>query len=119
LGKHRKTLVTREDVLSRSTSEYEALVAIAKEARRLNAVPGLHLKGEEKAIPKAVENFVQGRVEYEVDGVSASELLAEAEAAAVAAKTGKSKSRKSKARAKAGASAEEKPKARRRRASKK
>lgn len=99
LGKHRKTLVTREDVLTRSTSEYEALVAIAKEARRLNAVPGLHLKGEEKAIPKAVENFVSGRVEYEVDGVPASELIAEAEAAACSAKSGKSKS---KARTRAG-----------------
>lgn len=121
MGKHRKTLVTREDVLTRSTSEYEALVAIAKEARRLNAVPGLHLKGEEKAIPKAVENFVSGRVDYEVDGVPASELLAEAEGAACAAKTGKSKSKKprskkSKAGSKAGASAEERPKARRRRA---
>lgn len=76
LGKNRKTLVTREDVLRRSTSEYEALIAIAKEARRLNAVPGVHLKGDEKAIPKAVENFVSGRVDYEVDGVPASELAA-------------------------------------------
>jgi len=136
LGKNRKTLVTREDVHTRSTSEYEALIAIAKEARRLNAVPGLHLKGEEKAIPKAVENFLTGRVEYEVDGVLASELAAETEAEASAAKTGKrkSKSRKSragaKARAKAAAGsiavsaesvaegASEKPKARRRRAPK-
>ena len=76
LGKNRKTLVTREDVLRRSASEYEALIAIAKEARRLNAVPGVHLKGDEKAIPKAVENFVSGRVDYEVDGVPASELAA-------------------------------------------
>ena len=76
MGKNRKTLVTREDVLRRSASEYEALIAIAKEARRLNAVPGVHLKGDEKAIPKAVENFVSGRVDYEVDGVPASELAA-------------------------------------------
>jgi hypothetical protein len=76
LGRSRKTLVTREDVLRRSNSEYEALVAIAKEARRLNAVPGVHLKADEKAIPKAVENFVSGRVDYEVDGVPASELAA-------------------------------------------
>jgi len=73
LGKNRKTLVTREDVLGRSTSEYEALIAIAKEARRLNAVPGVHLKGDEKAIPKAVANFVAGKVDYEVEGVPASE----------------------------------------------
>lgn len=76
LGKNRKTLVTREDVLTRSASEYEALIAIAKEARRLNAVPGVHLKGDEKAIPKAVENFVAGKVDYEIDGVPASELAA-------------------------------------------
>jgi DNA-directed RNA polymerase subunit K/omega len=68
LARGKGTLVTREDVLTRSGSEYEALVAIAKEARRLNAVPGLHLKENEKAIPKAVENFVTGRVDYEVEG---------------------------------------------------
>ena len=72
MGRHRKTLVTREDVLVRSASEYEALIAIAKEARRLNAVPGVHLRGEEKPIPKAVENFVTGKVEYEVEGAPAS-----------------------------------------------
>jgi len=74
LGKNRKTLITREDVLKRSVSEYEALVAIAKEARRLNAVPGMHLKDGEKAIPKAVEHFVDGKVEYEVEGAPACEV---------------------------------------------
>ena len=74
MAKNRKTLVTREDVLKRSASEYEALVAIAKEARRLNAVPSLHLKEDEKAIPKAVENFAAGRVQYEVDGTRAGEI---------------------------------------------
>jgi hypothetical protein len=122
LGKNRRTLVTREDVHTRSTSEYEALIAIAKEARRLNAVPGLHLKAEENAIPKAVENFLGGRVEYEVDGVPASEIAeAEAEASAVKSGKGKSKSKKSKAGEKIGAKAAagEKPKARKRRAPKK
>jgi hypothetical protein len=73
LGKNKKTLITREDVVKQSVSEYEALVAIAKEARRLNAVPGMHLKDGETAIPKAVEHFVAGKVEYEIDGVPASE----------------------------------------------
>lgn len=74
MGKNKKTLITREDVAKRSVSEYEALVAIAKEARRLNAVPGMHLKDGEKAIPKAVEHFVAGKVEYEIDGVRACEM---------------------------------------------
>ena len=74
MGKNKKTLITREDVVKRAASEYEALVAIAKEARRLNAVPGMHLKDGERAIPKAVEHFVSGKVEYEIDGVPASEM---------------------------------------------
>jgi hypothetical protein len=97
LGKNRKTLITREDVLKRSVSEYEALVAIAKEARRLNAVPGMHLKEGEQAIPKAVEHFVDGRVEYEVEGVRAcgTEAVPPAPEAGVAAE------RKTRAKAKA------------------
>lgn len=85
LGKNRKTLITREDVLKRSLSEYEALVAIAMEARRLNAVPGMHLKDGETAIPKAVEHFVDGKVEYEVEGAPAC-LTSPAEAPKAKAK---------------------------------
>ena len=48
-------------------SEYEAVVAIAKEARRLNAAPGVYLEDGEKAIPKAVKNFVDGKVDYEIE----------------------------------------------------
>ncbi len=81
MGKSKKTLITREDVVKRAVSEYEALVAIAKEARRLNAVPGMHLKDGEKAIPKAVEHFVAGRVEYEIDGIPASKKPSAGEAA--------------------------------------
>jgi DNA-directed RNA polymerase subunit K/omega len=62
-----ETSIKREDVLDRAKSAYEAVVAIAKEARRLNAVPGVYLKGGEKPIPRAVRNFMDGRVEYEVD----------------------------------------------------
>jgi hypothetical protein len=62
-------VVRKEEILDRTTSEYEAIVAIAKEARRLNAVPGVYLEKDETAIPKAVENFVGGRVDYVVDGV--------------------------------------------------
>ena len=61
-------VVKKEEILDRTTSEYEAIVAIAKEARRLNAVPGVYLEKDETAIPKAVENFVGGRVDYVVDG---------------------------------------------------
>jgi hypothetical protein len=60
--------VKKEEILDRTASEYEAIVAIAKEARRLNAVPGVFLKKGETALPKAVENFVGGRVDYEVEG---------------------------------------------------
>ncbi|MFH1219630.1 MAG: hypothetical protein V1694_04180 [Candidatus Eisenbacteria bacterium] len=95
MGKNRKTLVTREDVLKRSSSEYEALVAIAKEARRLNAVPGLHLKDGEQAIPEAVKHFVEGKMQYEVDGEPAGER---APAKKPAAKKPRKKVRKAKAK---------------------
>ena len=66
--KQEKPAVRKEDILKRSASEFEAVVAIAKEARRLNAVPGVYLDQDEKPIPRAVENFVDGRVEYEIEG---------------------------------------------------
>ena len=65
--------VKKEEILDRTTNEYEAIVAIAKEARRLNAVPGVFLEKDERAIPKAVENFVGGRVEYIVEGDECAE----------------------------------------------
>lgn len=58
----------KEEILERAQSAYEAVVAIAKEARRLNAAPGIYLKGDEKPLPRAVQNFVNGKVDYEVDG---------------------------------------------------
>ena len=93
MGKNRKTLITREDVLKRSVSEYEALVAIAKEARRLNAVPGMHLKDGEMAIPKAVEHFVDGKVEYEVEGAPPGQAASQEKpkAKAKARKAGKAR----------------------------
>jgi hypothetical protein len=60
--------VRKEEILGRTSNEYEAIVAIAKEARRLNCAPGLFLDEGESAIPKAVENFVIGKVEYTVEG---------------------------------------------------
>jgi DNA-directed RNA polymerase subunit K/omega len=63
-----KPAVRKEDIMERSASEFEAVVAIAKEARRLNAVPGVYLDQNEKPIPRAVKNFVDGKVEYEVEG---------------------------------------------------
>jgi DNA-directed RNA polymerase subunit K/omega len=63
-----ETAVKKEEILDRAQSAYEAVVAIAKEARRLNAASGVYLKGGEKPIPKAVKNFVEGKVEYEVEG---------------------------------------------------
>ncbi|MFH1311825.1 MAG: hypothetical protein ABIJ00_01225 [Candidatus Eisenbacteria bacterium] len=59
--------LSKEDILKRSPSAYEAVVAIAKEARRLNTAPEVFLEEGEKAIPKAVRHFVQGKVEYEVE----------------------------------------------------
>jgi|GEM_PF-6353282 len=58
----------KEEILERAQSAYEAVVAIAKEARRLNAAPGIYLKGEEKPLPRAVRNFVDGKVDYEIEG---------------------------------------------------
>ena len=63
-----KPPISREDVLTQAPSAYEAIVAIAKEARRLNAAPEVFLQDGEKAIPKAVENFVDGKVDYEIEG---------------------------------------------------
>lgn len=60
-------VVDKKDILDRAQSEYEAVVAIAKEARRLNAAPGVYLDEGEKAIPKAVKNFVDGKVDYEIE----------------------------------------------------
>lgn len=60
--------VTKEDIMERAPSAYEAVVAIAKEARRLNAVPGVYLGQGEKPVHKAVRNFVDGKVEYEIEG---------------------------------------------------
>jgi DNA-directed RNA polymerase subunit K/omega len=60
--------VSKEEILDRTTNEYEAIVAIAKEARRLNAVPGVFLEKDERAIPRAYENFVGGKVDYVVEG---------------------------------------------------
>jgi DNA-directed RNA polymerase subunit K/omega len=62
------TPVKKEDLLDRAQSAYEAVVAIAKEARRLNAVPGVYLEEGEKPVLRAARNFVEGKVEYEVDG---------------------------------------------------
>ena len=66
-GRDDKTL-KKEEILERAQSAYEAVVAIAKEARRLNAAPGIYLEGEEKPLPRAVRNFVDGRVGYEIEG---------------------------------------------------
>jgi DNA-directed RNA polymerase subunit K/omega len=66
-------IVKKEEILERAHSAYEAVVAIAKEARRLNAAPGVYLNQGEKPIPKAVRNFVDGRVEYEVEGNATTE----------------------------------------------
>lgn len=66
-------VVKKEEILDRTTNEYEAIVAIAREARRLNSVPGVFLEKDETAIPKAVENFVGGRVDYVVGGAECME----------------------------------------------
>jgi DNA-directed RNA polymerase subunit K/omega len=62
-----KPAVDKDEILQRAPSAYEAIVAIAKEARRLNTAPEVFLDQGEKAIPKAVKNFVQGKVEYEIE----------------------------------------------------
>jgi DNA-directed RNA polymerase subunit K/omega len=62
-----RPVVDKKEILDRAQSEYEAVVAIAKEARRLNAAPGVYLDDGEKAIPKAVKNFVDGKVDYEIE----------------------------------------------------
>ncbi len=67
VGENEKPVIDREQLLKRASSLYEAVVAISKEARRLNAVPGVFLEDGEKAVPKAVENFVEGKVEYEIE----------------------------------------------------
>lgn len=61
------TTLRKDEILDRAQNAYEAVVAIAKEARRLNAAPGIYLKGDEKPLPRAVRNYVDGKVDYEVD----------------------------------------------------
>ena len=63
-----KPAVSKEDIMRRASSAYEAVDAIAKEARRLNAVPGVYLDQDEKPLPRAVKNFVDGKIEYEIEG---------------------------------------------------
>ncbi len=63
-----KSAVSKEDIMERSESAFAAVVAIAKEARRLNAAPGVYLDESEKPIPRAVKNFVDGKVDYEIEG---------------------------------------------------
>lgn len=66
-GNKEQPVVDKREILERAQSEYEAVVAIAKEARRLNAAPGVYLDNGEKAIPKAMKNFVDGKVDYEIE----------------------------------------------------
>ena len=63
-----ETTLKKGEIIERAENAYEAVVAIAKEARRLNAAPGIYLKGDEKPLPRAVRNFVGGNVDYEVEG---------------------------------------------------
>jgi DNA-directed RNA polymerase subunit K/omega len=65
-----KRQLSKEDILERAPSAYEAVVAIAKEARRLNTAPEVFLEEGEKAVRQAVKHFVQGKVAYEVEGDS-------------------------------------------------
>ncbi len=62
-----ETTLKKDEILDRAESAYEAVVAIAKEARRLNAAPGIYLKGDEKPLPRAVRNFVDGKVDCGVE----------------------------------------------------
>lgn len=55
----------REEIISRTGNRYEAIVAIAIEARRLNSVPGVFLEKGEGAIPRAFENFACGTARIE------------------------------------------------------
>lgn len=66
-GEEAKPQVSKEKILEQAPSVYEAVVAIAKEARRLNSAPEVFLEMGEKAIPKAVQNFVDGKVEYQIE----------------------------------------------------
>jgi DNA-directed RNA polymerase subunit K/omega len=62
-----KPAIDKDEILQRTPSAYEAIVAIAREARRLNSAPEVFLEEGEKPIPRAVRNFVDGRVEYETE----------------------------------------------------
>ena len=59
-----KPAIDKDEILQKTPSAYEAIVAIAREARRLNSAPGVFLEQGEKPIPRAVRNFVDGKVEY-------------------------------------------------------
>ncbi len=69
--------VRKEEALGQMSNEYEAIIAMAKEARRLNAAPGVFLEKGEKVIPRAVENFVGGKVEYVIEGEECEDCAGE------------------------------------------
>jgi DNA-directed RNA polymerase subunit K/omega len=83
--------VRKEEILDRTSNEYEAIVAIAKEARRLNCAPGIYLDKGESAIPKAVENFIDGKVEYTVEGEEWLECPPEMQSSMKDSRTGRRK----------------------------
>lgn len=55
--------LTTEQLLKRTDNLYEAIVAISKEARRVNLISQTGGK-EEKPVTKALINFAEGKVGY-------------------------------------------------------
>jgi len=65
--KSEHSCVTAEQLLKKTSNLYEAIVAISKEARRVNLISQTW-GGEEKPVTRALINFAEGKVEYIVEG---------------------------------------------------
>ncbi len=65
--KSEHSCVTTDQLLKRTSNLYEAIVAISKEARRVNLISKTW-GGEEKPVTRALINFAEGKVEYIVEG---------------------------------------------------
>lgn len=61
--KQQTSRVTTEQLLKRTNNLYEAIVAISKEARRVNLISQTWGE-EEKPVTKALINFAEGKVDY-------------------------------------------------------
>lgn len=70
-SKAEHSLITIEQLLKRTSNLYEAVLAMSKEARRVNLFSQAWGQ-EEKPVTRALINFAGGKVEYFIEGKDGS-----------------------------------------------